>query len=109
MNRLFRKEIQTASKCKHIQSQRKANNNQRENCLKKLWHIICNVKLSLTSLNPGSQILVLYKIYLSSFLSIPASCVISQFRSGQRGSGFSHIQDGLGKQSKEKMKEEGTV
>lgn len=34
MNRLFRKEIQTPSKCKHIQPQRKANDNQKTKLFK---------------------------------------------------------------------------
>lgn len=83
MNRQLRKEVKTPSKCKHVQSLIKANYNQKRESIKEITAHNLHLKLSLTSLNPRSQIIVFHNLALS--LNIAASWYLNSDLA--RGSG----------------------
>lgn len=54
----IQKRNKNTSKCKHVQSLRKANYNQKRELFKEIMAYNLHVKLSLTNLNPGSPIII---------------------------------------------------
>lgn len=83
MNRQLRKEVKTSNKCKHVQSLMKANYNQKRESVKEITAFNLHLKLSLTCLNPRSQIIVFHN--LAQSLNIAASWYFSSDLA--RGSG----------------------